>query len=66
MLYELPSVSVPGYYNPHHKKMHMKHNLDGSGIKCDYFVVENANFRIDGNKLFIDYGNGSAVLQRVS
>jgi hypothetical protein len=28
--------------------------------------VENATFKIDGNKLFIDYGNGSAVLQRVS
>jgi hypothetical protein len=28
--------------------------------------VENAKFKIDGNKLFIDYGNGSAVLQRVS
>lgn len=28
--------------------------------------VENAKFKIDGDKLFIDYGNGSAVLQRVS
>ncbi|MDA8239897.1 MAG: glycine zipper domain-containing protein [Nitrospiraceae bacterium] len=28
--------------------------------------VENAKFRIEGDKLFIDYGNGSAVLQRVS
>ncbi len=28
--------------------------------------VENAKFKIEGNKLFIDYGNGSVVLQRVS
>jgi hypothetical protein len=28
--------------------------------------VENAKFKIEGDKLFIDYGNGSAVLQRVS
>ena len=28
--------------------------------------VENAKFRIEGDKLFIDYGNGSAVLQRIS
>ena len=28
--------------------------------------VENARFQIDGDKLIIDYGNGSAVLQRVS
>ena len=28
--------------------------------------VENAKFRIEGDRLFIDYGNGSAVLQRVS
>jgi hypothetical protein len=32
--------------------------------KADYVV--NATFRIDGNKLIIDYGNGSAVLQRIS
>ncbi len=32
--------------------------------KPDY--VENTMFRIDGNKLIIDYGNGSVVLQRVS
>ncbi len=28
--------------------------------------VENTTFRIDGDRLFIDYGNGSAVLQRIS
>ena len=28
--------------------------------------VENARFRIERDKLYIDYGNGSAVLQRVS
>ena len=28
--------------------------------------VENATFKIDRDKLFIDYGNGSTVLQRVS
>jgi hypothetical protein len=28
--------------------------------------IENAKFKIEGNKLLIDYGNGSAVLQRVS
>ncbi len=28
--------------------------------------VENAKFKIEGNKLIIDYGNSSAVLQRVS
>jgi len=32
--------------------------------KPDY--VENTIFKIDGNKLIIDYGNGSVVLQRVS
>ena len=28
--------------------------------------VENAQFKIEGDKLFIDYGNGSVVMQRVS
>jgi Glycine zipper len=28
--------------------------------------IENAKFKIDSNKLYIDYGNGSTVLQRVS
>ena len=28
--------------------------------------VENAKFVIEGNKLIIDYGNGSVILQRVS
>jgi Glycine zipper len=28
--------------------------------------IENAKFKIDGNKLYIDYGNGSTVLQRAS
>ena len=28
--------------------------------------VENAKFKIEGDKLFIDYGNGSSVLQRVN
>ncbi len=28
--------------------------------------VENAKFRIEGDQLIIDYGNGSVVLQRVS
>jgi hypothetical protein len=32
--------------------------------KPDY--VENTQFKIDGNKLIIDYGNGSVVLQRIS
>ncbi len=28
--------------------------------------VENAKFKIDGDKLYIDYGNGSVVMQRIS
>ena len=28
--------------------------------------VENTTFKIEGDKLFIDYGNGSATLQRIS
>jgi hypothetical protein len=28
--------------------------------------VENAKFKIEGDKLIIDYGNGSAILKRVS
>jgi hypothetical protein len=32
--------------------------------KPDY--VENTKFKIDGNRLIIDYGNGSVVLKRVS
>lgn len=32
--------------------------------KPDY--VENTQFKIDGNRLIIDYGNGSVVLQRTS
>lgn len=28
--------------------------------------VENATFKIQNNKLFIDYGNGSTILERVS
>lgn len=28
--------------------------------------VENTKFKIEGDKLFIDYGNGSATLQRIS
>lgn len=32
--------------------------------KPDY--VENTKFKIDGNKLIIDYGNGSVVLHRIS
>jgi Glycine zipper len=28
--------------------------------------VENTKFKIEGNKLIIDYGNGSAVFQRIS
>jgi hypothetical protein len=32
--------------------------------KPDY--LENTRFKIDGNKLIIDYGNGSVVLQRIS
>jgi hypothetical protein len=28
--------------------------------------VENSKFRIEGDKLIIDYGNGSTVLQRVN
>ena len=31
---------------------------------ADYVV--NAKYRIEGDRLFIDYGNGSAVMQRVS
>jgi hypothetical protein len=32
--------------------------------KADY--IENTKFIIEGNKLIIDYGNGSVVLQRIS
>jgi len=29
-------------------------------------MFENTKFKIEGDKLFIDYGNGSATLQRIS
>jgi hypothetical protein len=44
-----------------------KYRVVGSTLiinKPDY--VENTRFRIEGEKLIIDYGNGSVVLQRIS
>jgi hypothetical protein len=44
-----------------------KYRIVGSTLiiyKPDY--VANEKFKIDGNKLIIDYGDGSVVLQRVS
>lgn len=46
--------------------LHEQYRVVGSTLilyKADY--VENAKFSIEGNKLIIDYGNGSAVLHRV-
>lgn len=48
-------------------KVTEKYRVVGSTLiisKPDY--VENANFTIKGNKLTIDYGNGSVVMKRVS
>ena len=47
--------------------LHEQYRIVGSTLiisKSDY--VENAKFKIEGNKLIIDYGNGSVVMQRVS
>jgi hypothetical protein len=47
--------------------LHEQYRIVGSTLiisKPDY--VENAKFTIEGNKLIIDYGNGSVVMQRVS
>ena len=44
-----------------------KYRIVGSTLilnKPDY--VQNMQFKIDGNKLIVDYGNGSIVLQRIS
>jgi hypothetical protein len=49
------------------EKLHEHYRIVGSTLiisKPDY--VENAKFRMEGNKLIIDYGNGSVVMQRVS
>ncbi len=47
--------------------LHEQYRIVGSTLiiyKPDY--VENTKFSIEGNKLIIDYGNGSVVLQRIS
>jgi hypothetical protein len=47
--------------------VHEQYRIVGSTLiisKPDY--VENAKFMIEGDRLTIDYGNGSVVLQRVS
>jgi len=47
--------------------LHEQYRVVGSTLiiyKPDY--VENTKFTLEGNKLIIDYGNGSVVLQRVS
>ena len=47
--------------------LHERYRIVGATLiisKPEY--VENAKFTIDGNKLTIDYGNGSVVMQRVS
>jgi hypothetical protein len=47
--------------------LHEQYRIVGSTLiisKPDY--VENAKFRIEGDRLTIDYGNGSVVMQRVS
>jgi len=44
-----------------------KYRVVGSTLilnKPDY--VENTKFKIEGDKLIVDYGNGSVVLQRIS
>jgi len=46
--------------------LHEGYRIVGSTLiiyKSDY--VENTKFSLEGNKLIIDYGNGSVVLQRV-
>lgn len=46
--------------------LHEQYRVVGSTLiiyKADY--VENCKFSVEGNKLVIDYGNGSAVLHRV-
>ncbi|NJD57240.1 MAG: hypothetical protein FIA94_12685 [Nitrospirae bacterium] len=47
--------------------LHEQYRIVGSTLiiyKPDY--VENAKFTLQGDRLIIDYGNGSAVMQRVS
>ena len=47
--------------------LHEQYRVVGSTLiiyKADY--VENTKFSLEGNKLIIDYGNGSLVLQRIS
>jgi hypothetical protein len=47
--------------------LHEQYRVVGSTLiinKPDY--VENTKFTLEGNKLIIDYGNGSVVMQRVS
>ncbi len=47
--------------------IHEKYRVVGSTLiiyKPDY--VENTKFTIEGEKLIIDYGNGSVVMQRIS
>jgi hypothetical protein len=49
------------------EKLHEQYRIVGSTLiisKPDY--VENAKFTIEGDKLIIDYGNGSVVMQRAS
>jgi hypothetical protein len=75
-----PHMSIVSHFGHDGTVVTTKTNMDGRVEKTteryrivgstlilstrDY--VENAKFKIDGNKLYIDYGNGSAVLQRVS
>jgi hypothetical protein len=47
--------------------LHERYRVVGSTLiisKPDF--VENAKFSIEGDKLTIDYGNGSVIMQRVS
>lgn len=72
--------SVVAHFRPDGSVVTTKTDMDGQVVttsegyrivgstliinRPDY--VENTTFRIDGDKLIIDYGNGSAVLQRIS
>lgn len=57
------TTKMDGTVETHHEQ----YRVVGSTLiiyKPEY--VENAKFTIEGNKLIIDYGNGSVVMQRVS
>jgi len=72
--------SIVTHFRPDGKVVTTKTNMDGKVetvtewyrivgstlILSQHNYVENTRFKIDDDKLIIDYGNGSTVLQRVS